>query len=180
MIKTEEQGIPIARHRETVLEVLDGTDEETYLYHKRPRPDTTTQRNEDVLSRSKALGSRFGRLSESDIAEPMDQSPLCLDRPTLMPSAPSSTSKRRGATSQGIKITDQTTRKAFRQARGQLQTCRSWMQGSRKSLASRYENDPMMKGALVYEKLKEIDEYFRQVEDGLAGAEELIQEFIRA
>lgn len=166
MIKTEEQGIPITRHRETVLEVLDGMDDAAQLYHKCPMPDTTTQRNEDVLRGFKAPGSRFGRLSPADIAEPTDRSPLSIDRPTLMPSAPSSKSKRRRAASQGIKITDQTTRKAFRQARGQLLTCRSWMQGSRKSLASRYEKDPMMKGALVYEKLKEIDEYFRQVEDG--------------
>jgi len=179
MIKTEEQNLHIPRHRETVVEVLDDTDDESQLYHKRPMPDTTIQRNEAVLHGSTAPGTRFGRLSEIDFAEPTDQAPLSLDRPTLTPLAPSSKSKRRKATSQGINIIDPTTRKAYKQAKGQLQTCRTWMQGTRTSLSSRYEKDHLMKGPLVYEKLSELNEYFRQVEDGLVGAVEVIAEFIR-
>ena len=178
MIKTEGQGVPAAQYQETAVG-LGRADDEPSLYHKLPAPDTTVKREGHVLHSSRAPETFFGRLPESVLAEGTSQVLRPHDRPNLVPSGPTNVSQGPKAASRRRRNPIMVIPKVFKQSKAKLKTCRDLMDGTRKSLANRYENDPRMKKPAVYGKLGELDRYLRQIEDGLAGAlataEELCQ-----
>ncbi|MCJ1244861.1 hypothetical protein MMC30_002062 [Trapelia coarctata] len=177
MTKIEEYGLPIPQHRETVTENLGDADDEPHLYHKRPVPDTIVMRGLDIFRNSRAPETTFGRLSESDFAEGTSQVLRPRDRPMLVPLGPKNTVKTPKAASKGTKVQSVVIPKVLRLSRSKLKTCQNLMDTTRVSLAKRYESDLKMKKPAVYQKLGELDTYLRQVEDGLAGALALVDEF---
>jgi len=167
MIKTEEQDPHIHPHRKALMDRPDDADDESHLYHKRPSPDTAVMRGVDILRSFRAPETTFGRLAESDFAEGTSQVLRAHNRPMLVPSGSKNRPKTRKVSQGKANVM---VPKVFKASRSKLKTCQSLLDGTRVSLAHKYESDPKMKKLEVYRKLAELNTYLRQIEDGLAGA----------